>query len=61
MTSRRAPRPKGETLTPPSAPASAGDLERLLEERGRAAIETVRKHDPGAYLRFIARLVDDED
>ncbi len=41
----------------PARRDSAQDLESLWNERGPAALEAVRAHDPGAYLKAVARLV----
>jgi hypothetical protein len=48
-------KPKGPRATAPSLE----ELERLYAERGRQAIEIVRRYAPGAYLRMIARLIAD--
>jgi hypothetical protein len=39
--------------------ATSSDLEALWEEHGMEAIETVRKHDTGAWLIAMARLAAD--
>jgi hypothetical protein len=44
----------------PRRKPSPEELEKLWERDGAAAIETVRRIDPGAYLAAIARLVRDE-
>jgi hypothetical protein len=38
---------------------TSADLEALWEAHGMEAIETVRKHDPGAWLIAMARLAAD--
>jgi hypothetical protein len=35
-------------------------LERAWEERGVAAIATLRAYDPGGYLRLLARLAKED-
>ena len=56
MTSSRTPRPR-----PKHRPPEGAELEAIWAEKGPKAIETLRKYDPGAYIRAIAALVADSD
>lgn len=57
------PRPPAAEI-PDEAPPSDGHvatLQAVFDERGPAAIATLREYDAGAYLQAIAKLVEGLD